>query len=82
MKEKWPLKLKTWNFNSLSDRIITFWYYQDSGRLIADKVLNTGLLEIHELDAQGYGQERIVPQPTKEVAVRYIGFLFANFSLK
>ena len=53
MKEKWPLKLKTWNFNSLSDRIITFCYYQDSGRLIADEVLYTGLQEIHELDAQG-----------------------------
>ena len=53
MKEKWPLKLKTWNFNTLSDRIITFLYYQDSGRLIADEVLYIGLQEIHELDAQG-----------------------------
>ena len=53
MKEKWPLKLKTLNFNSLSDRVITFWYNQDSGRLIADEVLYTGLQEIHELDTQG-----------------------------
>ena len=51
MKEQRPLKLKTWNFNSLSDRNITFWYYQDSGRQIADKVLYPGLIETQELDA-------------------------------
>jgi len=33
--------------------MITFCYYQDSGCLVADEVLYTGLQEIHELDAQG-----------------------------
>ena len=63
MKEKWPLKLKTWNFNSLSDRIITFWYYQDSGRRIADEVLYTGLLEMQELPdlSEWYRPNVVIP---------------------
>ena len=35
MKVHWPLKPKTWDFNSLSDRINTFWCCKDSDLLIS-----------------------------------------------
>ena len=32
---------------------------------VVDEILYTGLLEMRELDAPGYGQGRIVPIPSK-----------------
>ena len=46
---------------------------------VTDEVLYTGLFEMQELDATGLGQGRIVPHPTREVALGYIGFLFTKF---